>query len=622
MKKAIPGVIVLAAVAVAAAFVLLKKTVGAHTRATELAPAETIFFAHFPDLRRSAERWPKTDLAQIGAEKEVQDFLAKPRAAAPQLKMWTEKLAQLERIQPGEAFLAVTSIDGPVPRFVAGVSFSGRKAELEALLAEPRAELKRAYPAGRSEIATQGRTEIETFTYGDKMVGEAVRDGWYLVSNDLELLRRTIDAVPQGLGPQGLGANELYGKATGRLPRDGEAVLYAQVGVLSERLVSLLVASGQALDPKQVADLKKVQAIAWGTKFDGAQMRDTLFVLSPGNESEPPLARSTLAFSTPQTFLTYAAALPTTMELPESSLALGAFIPGFAAMEKALADQGLKFADFGKAFGREFGAVLSWPESSPQPSTLLALEVRDAAKAKGFVEAFTGGLPPSPAWGRQEKDGVTIYQSPASAGLIPVAPSLALTDRFLVFGFSQAEIAAALEQLKAGQIAIAQTATFGQAAQAVGEPTSGFGYLDLKTLFERSYGTLRPFLAMSLAFSPDSAKYLDAGKLPNTATISKHLSPSVYSQSVSPDGTLIESVGTLTFNQVLVGTIGGAAAAAFPMIENALAGGMKLDPNSLLNPAAALSNPAPQTIPASESEPAPAAPAVPATTPIPAAPQL
>ena len=622
MKKAISGVIVLVAIAAAAAFVYLKKTAGAHIRATELAPAETIFFLHFPDLRRSAERWPKTDLAQIGAEREVQDFLAKPRAAAPQFKLWTEKLAQLARIQPGEAFLAVTSIDGAQPRFVAGVSFSGRKSELEALLAEPRAELKRAYPAGRSEITTQGRTEIETYTYGDKTVGEAVREGWYLVSNDTDLLRRTIDAVPQGLGPKALGASELFGKTTGRLPKDGEAVLYAQVGVLSERLVSLLVASGQTLDPKQVADLKKVQAIAWGTKFDGAQMRDTLFVLSPGNESEPPLVRSALAFSTPQTFLTYSAALPATMELPESSLALGAFIPGFAAMEKALADKELKFGDFGKAFGREFGAVLSWPESSPQPSTLLALEVRDGAKAKGFVEAFTGGLPPSPAWGRQEKDGVTIYQSPAAPGLIAVTPSLALTDRFLVVGFSQAEIAAALDQLKVGQLAVAQTVNFAQAAKAVGEPTSGFAYLDLKTLFERSYGTLRPFLAMSLAFSPDSAKYIDAGKLPSTEVISKHLSPSVYSQSVSSEGTLIESVGTLTFNQVLVATIGGAVAAAFPMIENALAGGLKLDPAALFNPAAPTlpdpANPAPKIVPAPEAEP----PSEPAAKPVPAVPPL
>jgi hypothetical protein len=90
---------------------------------------------------------------------------------------------------------------------------------------------------------------------------------------------------------------------------------------------------------------------------------------------------------------------------------------------------------------------------------------------------------------------------------------------------------------------------------------------------------------MSLAFSPDSAKYVDAGKLPNTETISKHLSPAVYSQSVSEEGTLIESVGPLTFNQVAGVTIGGVLAAALPMIENAVSGGLKLDPNLLqLNP--------------------------------------
>jgi hypothetical protein len=117
---------------------------------------------------------------------------------------------------------------------------------------------------------------------------------------------------------------------------------------------------------------------------------------------------------------------------------------------------------------------------------------------------------------------------------------------------------------------------------------------------------LRPFIAMSLAFSPDSGKYIDAGKLPNTETIAKHLTPSVYSQAVTEEGTLIESVGTLTFNQVFVGTIGGAIAAAFPMIESALAGGLNLDPSSLLNPKPAPADPAPSGPP--DAVPAPQPP--------------
>jgi hypothetical protein len=621
MKKVIPGIaILLVALVVAAAFVFLKKKAGPHTRATELAPTETIFFVHFPDLKRTAERWPLSGLAQIGAEPEVQAFLAKPRANAPQMKLWADRIAQLERLEPGEAFLAVTSIDGAAPRFVAGISYSGRKAEAEALLAEPRAEWKRAYPTGKSDVTMHGETEIETFTYQDKIIGEAFREDWYLVSNEPELLRRTIDAVPQGLGTSALSKNALFQKSTARLPADGEAVVFAEVGVLTDRLVSLLVASGQAIDPKQVADLKKMQALAWGTKFEGEQMRDTLFLLSPGNAAEPPLGCSTLAFSSPATFLAYATALPTTFELPQSSLALGAFLPGFAAMEKGLTEKNLSWGDFGKAFGPEFGIVANWAENAGQPSALLALDVRDAATAKGFVDVFTGGLAGSPPWGRKEENGVTTYQSAATGGLVALAPTAALTEKFLVIGFNQAEIAAALEQLRSGQAAIVSTLAYGPTVKAVGVPTAGFGYLDLKTLFDRSYGVVRPFLAMSLAFSPDAGKYIDAGKLPSADAISRHLKPSVYSQSVSSEGTLIESVGTLTFNHVLLGTVGGAAAAAFPMIESALAGGLKFDPSTFqITPPAAT----PPTKPPEVSEPAaPPRDPVPLPEPPSAVPQL
>lgn len=623
MKKVIPGVIVLVAIAVAAAFVFFKKAASHHIPAVELAPADTIFFLHFPDIKRSAQRWPQTGLAQIGAEPEMQAFLAKPRANG-QMKMWEEKLGQVAMIEPGEAFLAVTSIDGSMPRFIAGISFAGRKSEVEALLAEPRAELKRNWPAGKSDVTLQGKTQIETFTFEDTTVGEAIQDGWYLVSNDMELLRKTLSVPPQGLGPQALSANEYFKKSTAHLPVDGEVVMYAKVGVLTERLVSLLVASGQTPDPKQVEQLKKMQALAWGTKFEGAQMRDTLFLLSPGNTAESPLARSSQAFSSPGTFLTYSTALPETIEIPESSLALGAFLPGFAAMEKALADKNLKWSDFGKAFGPEFGVLGNWIEGAAQPSVLLSLDVRDRAMARGFVEVFTGDLPGSPAWGRKEENGATIFQSPAGEGLISITPTAALTDKFLVIGFSQPEIMAALDQLKTGQAAIASTPAYGPTVKSVGTPTSGFGYLDMRALFERSYGTLRPFIAMSLAFSPDAGQYIDAGKLPRAEVIGKHLTPSVYSQSVTEEGTLIESVGTLTFNQVMIGVVGGAVAAAFPMIENSLAGGFKLDPNTFqLTPPATES---PEKQPEAPSQTPPPNPAIPApetpAKPAPAAPQL
>jgi len=624
MKKVIPAVIVLAALA-AVAFLYLNKRTVHHVPATELAPAETIFFAQLPDLKRTAERWPKTALAQIGAEPEVKAFLAKPKANAPQLKLWDEKIDQLQHVLPGEAFIAVTSIEGNAPHFIGGFSFRGNKKDVDALLAEPRAELKQNWPTGKSDVTTQGKTEIETFSYQDTTIGEAFCEDWYFVSNDMELLRHTIDIAGRGLGEKALGANDLYRKSTTHLPADGELVMFAHVGTISDRIISLLTAAGQPPDAKQVADWKKIQAIAMGTKFEDALMRDTLFIFSPGNAPESPLAQSSLALSDPDTFLTYSTLLPATLDMGDASM--GTFrtaVPGFLNFENALTAKGLKLGDFGKAFGPEFGTIVDWSANAAQPSTLFAADVRDASVAKNFVDALTGPQAGPQQWTREEKEGVTFYQSPPSQGLFSFSPTVAVTDHFLVIGFSQPAVLAGLAQLKSGKAAISATPAFVQAAKAVSTPTAGYGYLDLKTLVERSYGTLRPFIAMSLAFSPDSGKYIDAGKLPGTEAISKHLSPAVYSQSVSADGTLIESVGPLTFNQVVGVTLGGALVAAYPMIESTLSGGLKLDPSQmqLLQPKQV---PPTDQPPKTESEtvPPPAAPepAKPAPAPAPS-PQL
>ena len=603
MKKVLVSAVVLFALA-AAAFVFYKKTIGAHVPAALLVPGETLLFVDVPNLPRTALRWPKTGLAQILAEPEMQKFLEKSRSQSGLMKTLDEKLAQVLRLAPREAFVAVTSIDGPAPKWIAGLAFYGRKSEAVALLAEPRAELKAAWPAGKSDLATHGTTEVETFTLGDAVVAEAFQANWYLVSNDVALLHRTLDAcaLPQG-APDALGTRAVFKKATAPLPAEGDALVFAQLGTLTERVKSLLVASGQALDPQQLADLQRMQAVAWGTKLEGTQVRDTIFLLAPGGAAEAALPRHALAFSAADTFLYYGMALPAKIEMPDSAGLLGGYLPMLAPMEKALAAKGLKWADLNAAFGPELGLVADWGAQEPQPSALLALDVRDPAKARAFVDVFTGTAPGTPAWGRAEKDGVTLFQSPAGEGLLAVAPVLALTEKFLVLGFSPDAAQQAVARLKSGPAVIAQTPAWQGAVQAVGAPTSGFGYLDMKTLIERSYGTVRPLIAMSLAFGAEAGQSFDAGKLPATETLSRHFSPSVYSQSVNAEGTLVESSGTLTFNQVLIAAIGGGVAAAFPMIESTLSNGLKIDPNLLPPPAA---GGAPSASPAPLS-PAPAA---------------
>lgn len=233
------------------------------------------------------------------------------------------------------------------------------------------------------------------------------------MANDVALLHRTLDAaaLPNGAA-DALGTREVFKRTTARLPEDGDTLIFAQLGTLTDRMKSLLAASGQPVDPKQLAELQRMQAVAWGTKLEGAQLRDTIYLLAPGGVDEAALPRNTLALSAAETFLYYGMALPAKIDLPESTGLLGGYLTMLAPMEKELAGKGLKWNDLGVAFGPELGVLADWGAEAPSPSALLAVDVRDPEKARAFLDVFTASAPGKPGWVRSEKDGVTLFQSP------------------------------------------------------------------------------------------------------------------------------------------------------------------------------------------------------------------
>ncbi len=292
-----------------------------------------------------------------------------------------------------------------------------------------------------------------------------------------------------------------------------------------------------------------------------------------------------------------------TAELPASLTALTPLLPGFGPIEKALTARGLRLADFGQAFGPELGAVLDWPGAEMQPALLLALDVRDREKARGFVEAFTATDPAQPPWKREDQVSATLYLSPGT-GVPMLTPALALSEKFLVLGLSRDAVTASLARLQSDAPRLDAGEPFRTASGTVRPPTGGFAYLDARRLFERAYGFARPFLAMSLALDPQSAQSVDAGKLPSAEAIAKHLGPSVYSQADTEHGTLIESAGTLTANQLVVSALAVSGVAAFPMIQQTLQNGVPFPGNFNLAP------PSPVPIPP------PVVPAPPALVPL------
>ncbi|MDQ3621096.1 MAG: hypothetical protein M3463_01195 [Verrucomicrobiota bacterium] len=609
MKKVILPLTLLAAIGIAALYFV--QTRRPHRpQAAEFVPAETLFFAQLPDVRTSARRWLTSDLHDLWTEPGMQAFLEQPLAKAPALVRLRSLFRDVRSLLPREAFIAVTSLDRPTPTFVAGFRFDGQPEDVETVLRQWRMDWRQKHRLGKADLIGYGSREIETFTDRDWMTGEAFCERWYFLSNDLTVLQRTLDRHDghgSRMGPS-LAADDRFQRAVRPLPGAPDLLYFARFDVLADRLQGLMVAAGHAPNSPKSAAVGRTEAFAGCTKIEGPHFRDALFVLSPGLAGEPPLKRETLAVSSATSFLYSVMVLPASAGGADPISGMMRLVPGFAGFEKGLADKQLSLSDFGRAFGPELGAVMEWPAGALQPAPLFVLQVRDPSMAAGFLDVLTAGGEGAPAWNGVEQAGKTIWSLP-NADLAFVTPSVALADRFLVFGISPESVTAGLARLGSGEPGLARVPAFASSMGSVHSPTSGFGYVDLKAVFERFYGTFRPVLAASLAFSGETGRYFDAGKLPPAETIAQHLRPIVYSQAATVEGRLLESTGTLTLNQALVGIIAAAGATALPSMDKMLSGGMKLDPSSGFDPSRLLD-------PGTWAQPAPSSPAAPGKTPV------
>ncbi len=592
-------------VAGAGAYFTFQRPAARRINAAELLPANALFLAEMPDFRRSAGRWKQTALSQLWQEPEVQVFLEKPRSKIPWMIAADAQASRLARIAPHQAFVAIATLDGNTPRWVAGFSFDGSRKAVEEALADPRAQMHKALPTGRDDLVSYGSAEIQTFTDKEEVVAEAFCPGWYFVSNQLDLMRNTLDRF-NGKPPQSAAAlttDEVYRKTLAALPAEGDLAVFGRVGVLTDRFTALMSMVQQKGNAQAAADTPKTVAFGLCTRMDGEQFRDTLYFYAPGTVKAGALARSGLPLTKPSTLLYYAASMPEASAADDSPglETYAQLVPAVAAFTQALMDKGLKFSDKALAFGPELDLAIDWPAGAPIPSPLLAVDLRDRQKAVGFVEALAS-LGDTP-WQKSEADGATIYAAPAVPGLPLPAPAVAVTEKTAVLGLSLEAVTEGLSHQKANAGGLAANPDFQAAEKTVIPANSAFGYIDLKSLVEKAYGLFRPVYSMSMAMDPAAGQTIDAGKLPETATLSKHLGPCIFSQATREDGTLVESTGPLTFDQVMVAALAGAGYSIAPTVEQNMKG-QNGPPTGLWPP----SIPWP-----GGNAPAPAAPAAPGT---------
>src|SRR5215475_2429784 len=161
------------------------------------------------------------------------------------------------------------------------------------------------------------------------------------------------------------------------------------------------------------------------------------------------------------------------------------------------------------------------------------------------------GLADDAQWKKSEKNGVRYYYMPSPIALVAITPTIAVSDRQLIFGLDSVSVEAAMTRAAPNAPVtptLGDSSTYKMAARSVPNPTTAFVYIDAALLYSRLDAALRPILLMSAAFMPAMSDYVDVTKLPPAETVTKHLSPIVLSQRYERDGYLTESIGPVTLD--------------------------------------------------------------------------
>jgi hypothetical protein len=573
MKKFVLPLVVVLLLAGAGAFLMLRAPHAGQV-ATWL-PSGTVIFEDMPDLHRTEDRWPLTELSQIIYEPAVQAFLERPMGLIPRRGDLDNRLTQLRRIDPTQFFIAVTELSGSgAPKIIAGLSFAGSKPDLDAVVDDLRKKAQTAWPSGKPDIEQYGTGQIETFTTPDFSAGAAYRGEWLFIATDTGLLKATLDRVDGKAGADTLADSPSFKTCVDHLPMAPDNILYARPGMLAGKVASVAMMFNPTGNPGTMDKLKKVDAVALAMKMDGDVMRDAIYAIQRVTGGDTPMTKDALKVSSTDTIVAGGerfgawanAQMPDPKDDPTGVLQL------IESDMKVFTDKGLGPDQLAKAFGPEMGFAIDWPAGSMIPVPVAMVDVQDAATAHKFLDTLaTLPLAAGINFTHMDAGGISYYSLPQTGiGIFPLQVTLGLTGKCVIGALSMDAVSQGAQRFNAGSAGLDSTPGYKTAAALVGTPTLTFSYVDTKAIFERAYGLFRGVASFGIV--PHLSDYVEIAKLPATDTISRHLSPMVSSGAVKDGGLYLESAGPVTMSQAVAVTAVAAAAVAVPFIEAEIKG--------------------------------------------------
>jgi len=551
MKRVLLLLVVLALLVGGAAYFL---SIHGVSEGAQLVPQSNVLYVTLPDVKRTIDRWPKTALAQIGAEPAVADFLSKPMQ-----QMFTsggaEGLDLIFRVKPGRLFFAVTDVSDKSASVVLGFQYFGSRKDLEEAMGRLRKELGKSMPNAATDVTDYNGDAVTKFGGAGPAVYSAAHGSWGFISNNEATLHQSLDRASGRDKSPSLADSASFKTVLGHLTKDPDFLWFAETKSVVDLLMDLGKKEGATADAKQFDQMRKITALGGTLMFDGENQRETSFFLYPDAPKVPTIDHAPMAFTTPDTMLFYDASVDwNTVAGDAYQGSLPPTVQAFLTATK------IDLKQLPSIFGNDMGLAINWAPGVGIPTALLSLEIKDRPKAEGLINSlFTGlGAPATPTISK----GAQIYGIPAVKTAF-LDPSLAVADKSLFLATTTTELDRALS-LKAGDPTLENSDAFKSIASTYKEPGQAFGYVDSKAVFERVYNLIRPIAIIAGTMTPSVSKMVDVNKLPDTETISRHLKPIVYVNKQVSDGMLIESSGPLTLSQagILIGVGAGASYAS------------------------------------------------------------
>jgi hypothetical protein len=565
---------------------------------TAMLPGDTLLALHLPDFNRMRDQLHQTDLYKIREEPTVRDFLQKPLLKIPKSGPASRQVAEFESLQPKDVFFAVISWTNGL-KLAGGFRFRGKAEDAEKIVGKWRSGLLAKSPEAKSEVIEHQGHQIQTVAAKGQILATVYDESWFLAANDVEELKLILDRVDGRLKDRAatLAGDSTFSAALKHMPASYSSLIYGRVDRYLEKMAPLLAASG-ANEPGATPIYRKIHGFCGALTFDGGKIRDVLFVGMPQLADAGPLARSSLALGTKDTFFYLASFLnlPNQMTWPMGAPASPGLLGPMQKLINTVSSGGITMQEWNAAFGPELGALCDWASGAQWPTMMVSLPVKDFPKATQLLTKMTSTADAG-SWTQEEKNGVKYFSMPTAGHFFSFAPVLALSDKTVVAGSNLSAVEAALSRSATGNSELAASATFRAAERSVPPAKQAVVYVDTALLYTRLDAAIRPMLIMGAAFVPSVSENVDLGKFPPAEAITKHLSPIVMSQNYQTDGYVTEAVGPLTLYQAAAAAAVVAGAGMFAYQQQTHTGIMPGFPSFPTTPSGSAPSPTPSGTP-------------------------